>query len=280
MPYFLWSVFAIIYYRIDAVMLSLMTTESVVGWYGAAYRFFDVLMFLPSIVSWAMFPVLSRLKQESGGELIRVTRKSLDFILLAGIPVSIAVFVFSKEIIALFFGLQEYTHSVALLQIFSVGIILVYVDFILGTTLFASDKQRQWTAVAFGALLLNPVLNYVLIPYAQVHTNNGGVGAAIATLITELFVMMMALAILPREILSGARVHVQLKGIVAGVCMGLTLWLARASDLPWILDGIVASGIYVGVLLLLRTFTAGERSFLQGFFSFQNLKKTFVPTRG
>ncbi|MGH2566940.1 MAG: oligosaccharide flippase family protein, partial [Bacteroidota bacterium] len=60
-PYFLYAIFAVVYYRVDAVMLSLMTTDIVVGWYGVAHRFFDVLMFLPSILATVVFPVLSRL---------------------------------------------------------------------------------------------------------------------------------------------------------------------------------------------------------------------------
>jgi O-antigen/teichoic acid export membrane protein len=42
LPLFLWTIFGVIYYRIDTIMLSLMTPEKVVGWYGAAYKFYDI----------------------------------------------------------------------------------------------------------------------------------------------------------------------------------------------------------------------------------------------
>ncbi|MBI3112690.1 MAG: flippase [Ignavibacteriales bacterium] len=280
LPYFLWSVFAVMYYRVDVVMLSLMAPESVVGWYGASYRFFDVLMFLPSILSWAVFPVLSRLNRQPGTDPASVTRKSLDLVLLAGIPLSIVVCAFADEIIDLFFGLGQYGPSVILLRIFSFGLLLVYVDFILGTTLFASDRQKQWTMVALAALALNPVLNYFLIPVTQASLGNGGIGAAIATLITELFVMAMALAILPQRILSGSRVSVQLKGLVAGGLMALALWLLHGTETNWILLALFGGLVYATALFTFRALSDAEMGFLGGFFSYSNLKQTFVLHRG
>lgn len=280
LPYFLWSVFAVMYYRVDVVMLSLMAPESVVGWYGASYRFFDVLMFLPSILSWAVFPVLSRLSQQPGADPARVTRKSLDLIMLAGIPMSVAVCVFAGEIIDLFFGLDQYGPSVILLRIFSFGLLLVYVDFILGTTLFASDRQKQWTMVALAALALNPLLNYFLIPVTQANMGNGGIGAALATLITELFVMAMALAILPAHVLAGSRVMVQMKGLMAGGLMAMALWLLDGTGTDWIVQALFGGIIYLAGLYSFRAFTDAEIGFLERFFSYNNLKQTFVPHRG
>ncbi len=60
-PYLLWTIFGIVYYRIDSVMLSFLTPEAVVGWYGASYKFFDVLAFLPGIYSLSILPVLSKM---------------------------------------------------------------------------------------------------------------------------------------------------------------------------------------------------------------------------
>ena len=279
-PYFLYSIFAVMYYRIGAVMLSLMTTDAVVGWYGAAFRFFDVLMFLPSILSFAVFPVLARLQGTSQETLSRVTRKSLDIVIMAGIPVTVLCVTFSREIIAMFFGIAEYGPSVLLLQIFSIGLLLVYIDFVLGTTLFATDRQRQWTMVAFAALLLNPVLNYVLIPVTQQSYGNGAIGAALATLATELFVMMLAIAIMPKTVFAGASVRTQLKGLGAGIVMAVAVALMAPTDLPWVLQSVLGLVLYVALIILFRAFEPVETEFILRFFTLQNFKKIFVPQRG
>ncbi len=275
-PYFLWGFFAIIYYRIDAVMMSLMTPEAVVGWYGAAYRFFDILMFLPSILSIAVFPVLSRLWKKEKSMLARTTQKSLELILVAGVPLSIGVFAFSEQVIHIFFGLKDYAPSVLVLQIFSVGLLLVYVDFVLGTTLLASDKQRQWSIVAFIAVLLNVSLNYFLIPYSQTHLGNGGIGAAIATLVTEYFVMVTAIALIPKDIFATARVGVAFKAISSGILMVCSIWLARKLGVPWIAQALTGTVTYFVALLAMKTFEPSELAFIRSFFSFRNLKSTFV----
>jgi O-antigen/teichoic acid export membrane protein len=279
-PYFLWSVFAVVYYRVDAVMLSLMTPEVVVGWYGAAYRFFDILMFLPSIFSIAMYPVLSKLWGKDSTALAGTTQKSLEFILLAGIPISVLVFAGSEYIIGLFFGLTEYGPSVLLLRIFSSGLLLVYIDFILISTLVASDKHRQWTVAALVAMVVNPVLNYVAIPFTQTHFGNGGIGAALATLVTELLVMCMALYLLPRNILAHARYQTSLKGILAGAVMAIAVYGLSRYHVAFIPQAIIGLGVYCGGLLLLKVIRQSELVFVQEFVMARNVRKLFALGKG
>ena len=48
LPYFVYWLLSAVYFRIDTVLLSILSTANVVGWYGAAYKLFDTLGFLPS----------------------------------------------------------------------------------------------------------------------------------------------------------------------------------------------------------------------------------------
>lgn len=278
-PYFVWMICSVIYYRIDAVMLSLMTPAVVVGWYGAAYRFFDVLMFLPSIFSLALLPALSKLWNNDHYALAMTTQKSLQFIIFAGIPVSIGVYAFSQEIIEFFFGAAEYGPSILLLKIFSTGLLLVYIDFVLGTALFAADRQRQWTLTAFCAMLLNPLLNYFFIPFTQVHTGNGGIGAAIATVVTEFFVMVMALTFLPQTVVQKSTCEFLYKSFAAGMLMVGTLWLLQGTGVPWFLTGAIALAVYLAGLMTLNAIDSSELNFLRSFFSYKNLKSLVLLSK-
>ncbi len=279
-PYLLWTIFGAIYYRIDSVMLSFLTPEAVVGWYGASYKFFDVLAFLPSIYSLSILPVLSRLWGKEEGMLQKTTQKSLEFILMAGIPISIMVFFSAEFIIQFFFGLSAYAPSVSNLKIFSAGLLLIYLDMVLGTTLFACDKQKQWAAVAFFAVILNVSLNFFLIPFAQAKSGNGGAGAAIATIVTELFVMICALVIMPKSILEGARISPSLKALGAGGMMIASLWGMQAAGLPWAVLLIGGSLVYVLSLVSFRALDRGELEFVKNFLSLRNLRETFAVNRG
>lgn len=280
LPYFLHAVFSMIYYRIDAVMLSLMTPSVVVGWYGAAYRFFDIVMFLPAILARAVFPILSKLwGVNEQPTLARTTEKSLAIIFIAGIPISIGIFAYSDRIIGFFFGLAQYGPSVAILRIFSIGLMLVYIDIVLGTTLFASDKQRQWTLVALAAVFVNPLLNYFLIPYTQTNYGNGGLGAAVATIITEFFVLVGALSIMPGTALNASSIAVPLKTIGGGMVMGACMWIADRLGAGAVWQGIAGVIAYAGSLLAMRTLSIAEMSFLKEFLAPANLRRVFIPQR-
>ncbi len=277
-PYLLWSLFGVIYYRIDALMLSLFTPEKVVGWYAASYRFFDVLAFLPSIYSLAILPVLSKLWGKEDLVLAHTTQKSQEFILIAGIPLSIGVYAFSRNIIDLFFGLTNYGPSVLNLQIFGIGLVLIYVDIVLGTAIIACDRQRQWATASFFAIPINVVLNYFMIPYTQLKYGNGGIGAALATLITEFYIMMTAIYILPKELFSSSSVPVALKALAGGIIMGAAIWLMRLTPyVPWIAQVAVASAVYCTALVAFRTFNEGEIAFAKRFLTIRNLKGAFIP---
>ncbi|HUI64929.1 MAG TPA: oligosaccharide flippase family protein [Bacteroidota bacterium] len=261
-PYFLNSLFGVIYYRVATVMLSLMATETVVGWYGASYRFFDIIMFIPSIFSISIYPVLAR-SWEDKEALTRMTRKSLDFILLLGIPIAIGTIAYSPVIIRLIFGLKGYQESIIVLRVLGAGILLVYIDMMLGTTLLASDKQRQLSISAFLAIFVNVGINLWLIPYTQARFGNGGIGAGIATNITEFFIMITMIIMMPPHILRKSRVSVQLKAIAAGCVMVLTIYLASLIGVHWIVSASVSSLVYCGLVYALGAIEPSELALIQ-----------------
>jgi O-antigen/teichoic acid export membrane protein len=279
-PYFLWSLFGVIYYRIGAILLSVMTPAFVVGWYGAAYRFFDMLMFLPSIFSQAIFPILSRLSTSEYSSMKKTSQKSLEFLLLAGIPVACALIFFAREIIRILFGLAQYTPSIVILQIFSVGMLLVYVDFVLGNTVVAIDKQKQWALIAFGAMLVNVGSNLFLIKYFQIHFNNGAIGAAISTDLTELFIMLCAIWILPKELFTRELFVVSTKGVVAGIMMGLTIAGIRVLSFPLIAQAFAGVIVYVLFLIISSTFTPSEIEFFRKTISVKRLRQAMTRGKG
>ncbi len=260
-PYFMWSLFATIYYRVDAIMLSLMTVYSVVGWYGAAYKLFDVLMFFPSIFSQALFPVLTKISDSGKKSLTNAVQRSLDVILFVGIPVSILLFMFAGQITAFLFGLKEYQNTIIILKIFSLGLILVYIDFVLGGTVLAIDKQKLWSVIAGAAVILNIGLNYFLIKYFQSFSGNGGIGAAIATIITEAFIMCSAVLILRGKLSGGIRFNLIFKEAFSGGIMAAAIDMLNAASTNWIIIAVSGLTIYLLVLFLFYAASKGKSVF-------------------
>lgn len=280
LPYFLWAIFGMIYFRIDAVLLSLMAPDSVVGWYGAAYRFFDIVMFLPSILTQAIYPIISRLSQSPGDAMVNTTRRSVKFLMLASVPIAITFLFFAKPVIGLLLGLKQFSPSVIVLQIFSVGTILVYIDFALGNAVQAIDKQKQWAVVGFGAMVLNILLNVVLIRHFQGAYNNGGIGAAIATDITELFVLLSAVYLLPKALFNRRLAAVIAKAFAAGIIMAFAILGGQKIGLPWIAVSAVSLMTYGGALFLLHTFDRRELELMEKVVSMKRLKRVPAERNG
>ncbi|MBD3615430.1 MAG: flippase [Gracilimonas sp.] len=278
-PYFLWSIFAVIYYRVDAVMLSTLSTEQVVGWYGGAYRFFDIVMFLPSIFTTVIFPVFSRLSAEGDEQLTDTFQRSLRYMVLTAVPMTILFLFFSEDIIHLFYGLDEYEPSIIILQIFAPGIVLVYIDFILGSYILATDKQRVWAIIGFTAILLNVGLNYGMIPYADQLWGNAGIGAAISTLLTELFILIGAFVLLPGKYFSGLKISLPFKAIAGGIAMATMIYLLKSMMVFWPILAALGLFVYASFAVGSGMITKAELQFGKEFFSRQNLR-SFLKAKG
>jgi O-antigen/teichoic acid export membrane protein len=261
-PYFMFSVFSVIYFRIDSVMLSRLVPEPVIGWYGGGYKFFDVLNFFPYIFSVALYPSLSRLWSEEVGIHNRVTQKSLELMILAGIPISAVTALFAPHIIELFYGVSGFEPSIAILQMLSTGLVILYVDMVLGTTLLAADKQRQQSLISLIAIPINIVLNLILIPYSQTHHGNGGLGAALATTVTELFIMGSFLWVIPAGTLKGFRASVIAKSLLSCGVMTGSILLLSFLRVHWVIQLLVAPVTYVISVQLMRTLEKPEEQFL------------------
>lgn len=273
LPYFLFSLFTVIYFRVDAVMLSSMTTETVTGWYGGAYRFFDTVMVFPIIYTTAIFPIFSKLWKDENGLLEDTLGKSLKFILILGVPIAMLIFLFSEPIIEFFMGLEEYGPSVLVLQIFALTIPLIYVDFILSSAIMgAANKQKAWACVGFVAIFINIGANFVLIPYTQTMLMNGGIGAALATFLTELFVMICAIYLLPSSYFKTFKMSYILKPLGAGVAMTAFVLLLDGTNIYWIILMFAGFGVYMGGIFVLKTFRKDELELIKSFASYSRLK--------
>lgn len=273
MPYFLFSVFSVIYYRIDAIMISAITSETVSGWYGGAFRFFDIVMVLPIIYITAIFPVFSRFWNDKNGVLEKSVSESLRLMILVGIPIAILIYLFSSSIIDFFMGLNGYTPSVLILKIFALSIPIVYVDVILGSAILgATDKQKSWTLVGFLAIFVNISINLFLIPYTQSAYGNGGIGAAIATLVTELFVMAFAISLLPTSYLASFKLSYLYKPLISSLFMLAFSLTMIVLDLYWLLAIFLSGLVYIGGLFLFKTFNKSEIELIKNLVSIQHFK--------
>ena len=261
-PFFIAMGLSVFYYRVDVMMLSAMTNDKVVGWYGAPYRLFDTFSFFPSIVGTAVFPIMARLWQESKESYGRTAQQTLNVTIVVAVPFAVILASCARPIISLLFGLEHFSNSIILLQLLAATLPVLYIDYIFGTLLSSSDRQRYSPVVAAIALVVNVSVNYFLIPFFQQNYGNGAIGAAITTLVTELAVSGMFFSLLPPKCFNITNVQLAAKSIAAGGLMGLVVWLSEPWMRYWYLIAPFGVAVYVGMLFLTKAFSRKEFEFL------------------
>lgn len=245
-PFILYNVLGVIYYRIDTVLLSLLTSTAVVGWYGAAYRIFDTLVFLPGLVIGPiMYPVFSQLSEHSQAELKVAVEKSLNFLLFCGIPISAGLIVAAPNVVGFLYHRSDFINTIPVMQYLAPGLLFLYINSVLTSVMISIGREKKIPVMAAIALVFNLGLNLLLIPLYQ------HVGAALVTSLTELLLTIAGLLFVPRSLWPLGSVKVGLKALLAGLVMGLVVWFMQQYSLLAILP--VAALVYFGTATLLGT---------------------------
>lgn len=209
------GVLSVLYFRIDAVLLSIFAPASVVGWYGAGYRLFDTLFFLPSIVvSSVMYPVFSKYSLTSTEQLRKAVEKTTTFLLFCGMPIATFLAAGAPAIVGFLYHRSEFEHTIPVLQWLAPGLLFMYITTIGGAVLTSSKQERKLPIMGVSALIFNLTLNFFLIPRLQ------HIGAAISTTLTELLLLGIVGFLVPRELLPMDSLKVALKAGVSCALMG------------------------------------------------------------
>ncbi|MBF0154185.1 MAG: flippase [Magnetococcales bacterium] len=250
-PFGLVGIFEIIYHWIGTVMLSLTHGDAVVGWYNAAYRLFLVTLFIPSVVSVVIFPVMAQMFKTDPNHLRNVSFKYYKYLLVIGSLVAMEVAMFSDELVRLLFG-NAYAPSAAALRILMICCVLMSINGAFVRLLESTNQQLLLTKICGAAATTNVLLNLVLIPRYSF------IGASMATVVSESVITLAVVVAASRSrfkfedgLLRGqfGRHFVRVAGsaMVAAASIGLlTPYINMYAAI------VLSSLIYVGVMVLVR----------------------------
>jgi Na+-driven multidrug efflux pump len=144
------------------------------------------------------------------------------------------------------------------LRLLASGLVIFYADVLLGTSLLSSDRQGAMSLVSLSAIPVNIVLNLVLIPYTQIRWSNSGIGSAAATILTEVYIMIIFCFLMPPGFFRRFSPGLILKSAAAGAVMIGSFLLMRYIGLYWIVQAPLSLGIYISGLFLMKAFRRSE----------------------
>jgi O-antigen/teichoic acid export membrane protein len=179
---------------VDVALIKLITgDDSETGYYTIALRISALALLIAPLIQWVVLPLASRAAERSREDFAELVRRSFQWVLCAGVPLSLMLGLNADLLIQT--ALKEsFEPAIPSLQILSAVIALSYVS-ILGATLLIADG-RSWRVVriTFLTIAIDIVLNVYLIRHGWMwwgHAKDGlkaggaGVGASLALVSAE-----------------------------------------------------------------------------------------------
>jgi len=248
------AIFGLIYVRIDTVMLEFMKGAAVVGWYNAAYNLILGFGTIPFLFMNALLPHMSITSVNHKNALVNMYEKSFKFLMVIALPMTVGICLLADRFIILFYG-QDFLNSVTALQVLSWDILLKFLYICLWFVLISINKQILLVVCAGGGAFLNIMINLILIP------NYSLVGAAIATIITETFILVIYFYLAIKNDLKITIKKSILKTTIA--CAVMAFFIYYFHNLNLILLIIISAGIYFLIFYILKGFSKDEINLLK-----------------
>ena len=180
-PLGLASIFAILYFRADSVMLEAIQGELVTGQYGLAFRIIESLILAPFVIVAVLLPRLSSLY--SDGDLdafARLMKQGVASLALISLGIALTLTFTAPLLIGLLDAEQLSGPTPRVLQILAWTFPFACINYLFTTSLTATHDQKALAWILGAAALLNLGLNGVLITMYSLY------GACATALMTQI----------------------------------------------------------------------------------------------
>lgn len=213
--------------NIDAVYLSKLTPEAVMGWFAVSRRLLGVLLFPASALLSALYPTLCRLFTTDLPGFVKTARGSLYSVALVVVPIALGCGLYPEIGISIF-SRDSFGPAEDNLRVSAAFVFLVYFSMPLGICILAANKQRAWSIVQSLCVAISLALDPVLVPIFQRRTGNGGLGPCVAGVISEIVVVVCGVVLAPAGIFDRRFARSVGLAVVAGGAMAGCAHLLRS----------------------------------------------------
>jgi O-antigen/teichoic acid export membrane protein len=249
LPFGLNGIFITIYMQLHYSLLSFFSGDAATGVYAAAAKLVTFLCFIPTALTQALYPYLSRLAAGEGDGPRRPAVRSIRYLALISFPAALYLFFRAGAVVSLVYG-DEYGDAARLLAVLALTLPFVFATYPAAVALNAIRRERANTAVAAGAAAVNVAANLILVPFL------GPLGAALAFLATESSQsiarqLMLRFFVGPLHLVRNLA-----RALPPTAAMGLAMYFTRA--LPLFAEVPILAGVYVAAAFATRAVGAED----------------------
>ncbi|NLI92261.1 MAG: flippase [Peptococcaceae bacterium] len=256
LPFGIHRIFYYIFLQQSILVLSLTATNVQVGIYSAAYKLVQMLVFIPSLMTSALYPALYQLGESDKDRHQNTIEKVFKFLSAVGIAGSVLIFVLAGPLTKWLYA-GKFNESIPILMIVSWFLALECMSFSLGDVLTTTNRQWQRTVVQGSALVLLFILTMTMTPLL------GILGTAYALVIVEIYIFFGYYFLVRRGVYK-IRVWRQLPMVLlASLLMAVTAWLLNSFN-PLVSAALAGIVFCIAIVALDRDFRrVGSYAFRQ-----------------
>ena len=241
-----------IYNLLDKTMIgNMVVNKSEVGYYEQAQKVIRILITIVTSLGIVMIPRMASIFASGDKEkLIDYMKKSFKFVFSLAFPIMFGIISIAKSFVPVFFG-EGYEKVVMLIIVMAPNILLNGIANVIGTQyLLPTKKQKEYTMAIVSGLIVNFIFNYILIK------SHYSVGAASATIISELTLVVVEFYIIRKdisikEVLKSSSNYVIAGLVMLGTCIfiQIALGVSTVTMVTQIIAGVL---VYIAVLVGLK----------------------------
>jgi len=199
MPFFAVGALVEIYGNINAIMLRYLANNQEVAYFGAADKLKGMGLLMVPVMQTALQPVLSRAWHGDRDEFRRLVSNSMRLLSAVSLPLTLVLMLVPDLLSDVIFG-AEFKSSYRSISFLAPVLMMTYMNVLIGSCLNIISDGKKFLWVTAISLLLNVLLNIVCIRIGTFLWGDGGAaaGSSIATVASEVFVLMSVRRIFPQ----------------------------------------------------------------------------------
>ncbi len=184
-PFGLASLFHLIYFQSDIILVKYLSGSEVAGYYNVSFTIIVAIYIFPSVIYQKfLLPKIHRWAHHDRERFYTTYRKGNFIMFVIGVIAMVLIWLLSSSLIPILFG-DKYIDAVVLLNILALSIPIIFVASSVGATLVTQEHMRKKVKYMGLVAIINIILNIILIP------SYGAIGAAVATVISNIMLLII-----------------------------------------------------------------------------------------
>jgi len=204
-PFIISGILSAIYWQTDKLMIKSFMDNAAVANYSVAMTMAGTISIASTAIIEGFRPDIMNFKQTNENLYKKRFRQLYGLVFWICVVYCIFVTIFAKFLVLLIFGVK-YLDAVPALYVVVWYVMFSYFSYINNLYMVAENKIKWIQIITFIGSVINIILNFILIP------KFGIVGAALASLITQVLANFILVSIIP-----------SLRGCFRLICDGITL---------------------------------------------------------